>query len=261
MEFENQTEADIAHERSPTRLQFSPQTPLGTVRGDRHSNALVEVGYALLLDQMPRLNQPTTTLINFLQQIQVSLFMSTKWVIGATAHDTLYLCRNSNFIVTILTTINYMLLWSAMGRSAFLVAFVCGIKSHRKQTPERASREWLLLAESFVWSSSFCWDQSLGYGIRFLIFASLISSCLATELDYITVVIAALSHDVGHPGRNNLYFINANDTLVRSARFQYILSSLPHYCCCDILIQAVLYNDLSVLENFHSYLTFKVLSQ
>ncbi|KYF44155.1 3'5'-cyclic nucleotide phosphodiesterase domain-containing protein, partial [Toxoplasma gondii ARI] len=53
--------------------------------------------------------------------------------------------------------------------------------------------------------------------------------------DRALVVVAGLCHDIGHPGRNNALFINALDPV------------------------AVLYNDKSVLENYHSCLTFKTL--
>ncbi|CBZ52450.1 hypothetical protein NCLIV_022390 [Neospora caninum Liverpool] len=53
--------------------------------------------------------------------------------------------------------------------------------------------------------------------------------------DRALIVVAGLCHDIGHPGRNNALFINALDPV------------------------AVLYNDKSVLENYHSCLTFKTL--
>ncbi|KYF42118.1 3'5'-cyclic nucleotide phosphodiesterase domain-containing protein [Toxoplasma gondii ARI] len=55
------------------------------------------------------------------------------------------------------------------------------------------------------------------------------------SIDKVTLTVAALCHDVGHPGRNNQFFINAFDPL------------------------AVIYNDVAVLENFHSCLTFRTL--
>ncbi|OEH75586.1 3 5 -cyclic nucleotide phosphodiesterase domain-containing protein [Cyclospora cayetanensis] len=53
--------------------------------------------------------------------------------------------------------------------------------------------------------------------------------------DKVTLTVAAICHDVGHPGRNNQFFINCYDPL------------------------AVIYNDQAVLENFHSCLTFRTL--
>ncbi|ESS29717.1 3'5'-cyclic nucleotide phosphodiesterase domain-containing protein [Toxoplasma gondii GAB2-2007-GAL-DOM2] len=49
--------------------------------------------------------------------------------------------------------------------------------------------------------------------------------------------VAALCHDIGHPGRNNNFFVASGAPL------------------------AVLYNDKAVLENFHSALTFRVLGR
>ena len=48
-------------------------------------------------------------------------------------------------------------------------------------------------------------------------------------------VIAALGHDVGHPGVNNRYLVNSSDYL------------------------AIRYNDISVLENMHASLTFSLM--
>jgi len=51
------------------------------------------------------------------------------------------------------------------------------------------------------------------------------------------ILISSLSHDVGHPGNTNSYEIN----------------SVSKY--------AILYNDISVLENYHSSLTFDLLEK
>lgn len=55
------------------------------------------------------------------------------------------------------------------------------------------------------------------------------------SLGGVVVVVSALGHDAGHPGRNNQFYVNA---------FQKM---------------ALLYNDKSVLENYHSALVFKSL--
>ncbi len=54
-------------------------------------------------------------------------------------------------------------------------------------------------------------------------------------LDILSIFIAALGHDISHPGLNNNYHINASSEL------------------------AIIYNDLSCLENFHSSTLFKLL--
>lgn len=56
-----------------------------------------------------------------------------------------------------------------------------------------------------------------------------------SNINDIAVIIAALGHDAGHPGRNNLFFVNTSNNL------------------------ALIYNDASVLENVHSAITFKCL--
>ncbi|CEM12202.1 unnamed protein product [Vitrella brassicaformis CCMP3155] len=55
------------------------------------------------------------------------------------------------------------------------------------------------------------------------------------EVDQLAVIVAALAHDVGHPARSNAFQIAIGSDL------------------------AVRYNDMSVLENFHSAQTFEVL--
>lgn len=56
-----------------------------------------------------------------------------------------------------------------------------------------------------------------------------------THLDILALLVAALCHDLDHPGFNNVYQVNAQTEL------------------------AVKYNDVSVLENHHASLTFRVL--
>ena len=56
-----------------------------------------------------------------------------------------------------------------------------------------------------------------------------------SDLDIVTLIIAALAHDVGHPGFNNKFMVNSKNEL------------------------ALLYNDISVLENFHCTKTFQLL--
>ncbi|XP_026194217.1 uncharacterized protein LOC34619255 [Cyclospora cayetanensis] len=54
--------------------------------------------------------------------------------------------------------------------------------------------------------------------------------------DELIMCIAALGHDVGHPGLNNAFLVSTNQSL------------------------ALVYNDNAVLENYHSYITFKTIS-
>ena len=56
-----------------------------------------------------------------------------------------------------------------------------------------------------------------------------------SELDKVSLIIAALGHDVGHPGLTNTFLINSRDEL------------------------SIVYNDRSVLENFHCAKTFQLL--
>ncbi|KAF8822553.1 3'5'-cyclic nucleotide phosphodiesterase domain-containing protein, partial [Cardiosporidium cionae] len=52
-------------------------------------------------------------------------------------------------------------------------------------------------------------------------------------MEYFIAILSGLCHDVGHPGRNNSFFVNSMEPL------------------------AIVYNDIAVLENFHSSLTFR----
>ena len=56
-----------------------------------------------------------------------------------------------------------------------------------------------------------------------------------SEIDKVSLIIAALGHDVGHPGLTNKFLINSRDEL------------------------STIYNDISVLENFHCAKTFQLL--
>ncbi len=61
--------------------------------------------------------------------------------------------------------------------------------------------------------------------------------CETTVLDLLGMIISALGHDLGHPGYNNNFHINA---------------------CTEL---ALTYNDLSCLENYHSSLLFRILKK
>ena len=69
----------------------------------------------------------------------------------------------------------------------------------------------------------------------FFLHSDLVSELKLTSMDLIATFTAALSHDLGHPGRNNNFQINAFTEL------------------------ALMYNDVSVLENYHCSLLFKIL--
>ena len=56
-----------------------------------------------------------------------------------------------------------------------------------------------------------------------------------SELDIVSLIIAGLCHDVGHPGLTNKFMINSKNEL------------------------SIIYNDISVLENFHTAKTFQLL--
>eukprot|EP00743_Colponemidia_sp_Colp-15_P004428 GILK01004774.1.p1 GENE.GILK01004774.1~~GILK01004774.1.p1 ORF type:complete len:861 (+),score=104.97 GILK01004774.1:42-2585(+) len=60
-------------------------------------------------------------------------------------------------------------------------------------------------------------------------------STKCSSLDLLSVVVAALVHDLGHPGLNNAFLIATESE------------------------QALMYNDISVLENFHVASTFQLL--
>ncbi len=61
--------------------------------------------------------------------------------------------------------------------------------------------------------------------------------CDTKILDLLSIIIASLGHDVGHPEYNNTFLVNASEEL------------------------ALIYNDKSCLENFHSSKLFKTLSK
>ena len=59
--------------------------------------------------------------------------------------------------------------------------------------------------------------------------------CESTVLDLLGMIVSALGHDLGHPGLNNNFHINASTDL------------------------AITYNDASCLENFHTSYLFKII--
>jgi hypothetical protein len=56
-------------------------------------------------------------------------------------------------------------------------------------------------------------------------------------MDILGLVMAAIVHDMGHPGRSNIFLVNSKDNL------------------------AITYNDRSVLENFHAAEAFRLLQR
>eukprot|EP00002_Diphylleia_rotans_P032042 TRINITY_DN6699_c0_g1_i2.p1 TRINITY_DN6699_c0_g1~~TRINITY_DN6699_c0_g1_i2.p1 ORF type:complete len:972 (-),score=215.66 TRINITY_DN6699_c0_g1_i2:574-3489(-) len=56
-----------------------------------------------------------------------------------------------------------------------------------------------------------------------------------TPLDIFGLLVACICHDVDHPGTNNAFLMNSNSPL------------------------AIVYNDISILENHHSSLTFRII--
>ncbi|KAL7462566.1 hypothetical protein ACHAXS_002947, partial [Conticribra weissflogii] len=55
------------------------------------------------------------------------------------------------------------------------------------------------------------------------------------KIDEYSMLLAAVAHDVGHPGMNNIYQVKAKTDL------------------------AITYNDTSCLENMHAARTFKII--
>ena len=56
-------------------------------------------------------------------------------------------------------------------------------------------------------------------------------------MDVLAALLAALGHDIDHPGANNMYFQKTNHLMAQTS------------------------NDVSILENYHSYMLFKLLSK
>ena len=68
----------------------------------------------------------------------------------------------------------------------------------------------------------------------------LTNSCLSSymnSLEWLSVIIASISHDVGHPGKNNRFLVMTSDNI------------------------ALTYNDISVLEMMHASILFKIASK
>ncbi|XP_020279370.1 high affinity cAMP-specific and IBMX-insensitive 3',5'-cyclic phosphodiesterase 8 isoform X2 [Pseudomyrmex gracilis] len=102
---------------------------------------------------------------------------------------------------------------------------------------ERVMRNWLAIiehnyiAENSYHNSTHAADV-LQATARFM--QSKRMKQILDPLDEVAALIAAVAHDIDHPGRSSQFLCNANNRL------------------------AILYNDLSVLESHHAALTFKL---
>ncbi len=76
-----------------------------------------------------------------------------------------------------------------------------------------------MLCSTFVFIVQFCEKQ--------MIFS---------PIEKFTLLVAALCHDIGHPGHNNDFLVKTESEI------------------------AMLYNNRSILENYHSFLLFRLLS-
>lgn len=74
--------------------------------------------------------------------------------------------------------------------------------------------------------------------------------------DVFALLIAALGHDAAHPGVNNMFMVHSFFLLVKPT---FSPSSLSQVNSATPL--ALLYNDRSVLESFHSMTLFQILKK
>eukprot|EP01054_Gregarina_sp_Poly1_P008931 Gregarina_sp_Poly_1__8930@NODE_53_length_17536_cov_99_000057_g45_i0_p2_GENE_NODE_53_length_17536_cov_99_000057_g45_i0NODE_53_length_17536_cov_99_000057_g45_i0_p2_ORF_typecomplete_len816_score116_82PDEase_I/PF00233_19/5_3e71_NODE_53_length_17536_cov_99_000057_g45_i027615208 len=78
-----------------------------------------------------------------------------------------------------------------------------------------------------------CHGATVAYMVNHFVNNTIISdSLLPAEITQVTV--AGACHDVGHPGKNNNFFMNEGK------------------------LMALIYNDTSILESYHSFLTFRI---
>jgi hypothetical protein len=73
--------------------------------------------------------------------------------------------------------------------------------------------------------------------VVFLLHNGLMKKGRLGDIDILSLIISAICHDIGHPGKNNAFLVASKDKL------------------------AIKYNDRSVLENMHCSTTFKLLSR
>eukprot|EP00382_Lankesteria_abbotti_P000900 CAMPEP_0113844234 /NCGR_PEP_ID=MMETSP0372-20130328/135_1 /TAXON_ID=340204 /ORGANISM="Lankesteria abbotti" /LENGTH=599 /DNA_ID=CAMNT_0000813237 /DNA_START=848 /DNA_END=2648 /DNA_ORIENTATION=- /assembly_acc=CAM_ASM_000359 len=103
------------------------------------------------------------------------------------------------------------------------------------------------VAANFLNGSRYLYEDSNPYHNSFhsahvahytiLLIQSLLDERIVSPVDHIAVVVGSLCHDIGHPGRTSVFLALTHDPL------------------------AVVYNDQSILENFHACLTFKCLDR
>ena len=76
-----------------------------------------------------------------------------------------------------------------------------------------------------------------------------------SELEMLAVLLAALVHDVDHPGTTNNFHINQRSV-------QWRMTTIVENCLHVFRSKyALLYNDRSVLENHHLYYAFSLLQE
>eukprot|EP01069_Polyplicarium_translucidae_P004251 Polyplicarium_translucidae@DN2534_c0_g1_i1.p1 len=136
-------------------------------------------------------------------------------------------------------------------KSFFQIASECGdhallesgyvlLERHRNRCSLRCSEAQLLrflsMIESLYQNNHYhnrTHGAFVGHALHFL--SQRVFNCEIGPLDQSVMAVSALCHDVGHLGLNNAFYVKSESPI------------------------AVVYNDQSVLENYHSSMTFAVL--
>ncbi|ETW54659.1 hypothetical protein PFUGPA_03264 [Plasmodium falciparum Palo Alto/Uganda] len=99
-----------------------------------------------------------------------------------------------------------------------IINFLCFVEKQYNNVPYHNTIHATMVTQKF-----FCLAKKLG---------------IYDDLEYkikLVMFISGICHDIGHPGYNNLFFVNSLHPL------------------------SIIYNDISVLENYHASITFKIL--
>ncbi|SOV81160.1 3',5'-cyclic nucleotide phosphodiesterase, putative [Plasmodium sp. gorilla clade G3] len=99
-----------------------------------------------------------------------------------------------------------------------IINFLCFVEKQYNNVPYHNTIHATMVTQKF-----FCLTKKLG---------------IYDDLEYkikLVMFISGICHDIGHPGYNNLFFVNSLHPL------------------------SIIYNDISVLENYHASITFKIL--
>lgn len=189
--------------------------PLSTFRKESshmmRSTDAIEVNKTKSVDSSSGTTSGSTTRSAYSKSIRMAALNNTDLQIGEWEFDALGIDSKSHHVLQ-LVGLELLKTFPFFSHNV-LVAFLDGLECKYHNNPYHSHIHAADMCNSFFYLA-----QRSG----------LWRSCDMADLQYAAMLIAALGHDVGHPGRNNLFLVGTRHDL------------------------ALTYSDRSVLENFHA---------